>query len=739
MYSEISEILLRRKNKLNLSGAKSETAINDADQNIKSMVVSIMKNVQALGYTFDTDILKILFGYSESDLKKFYSDIIPKLKRLVGADKKYNPMYPNFPKQVVEASDAELFINAIIHYWSYGTLLPDYEKEDRLPLLDDVKLTVLRLGTTKDIYEIFNNLLSSKTSISEQDKDDIETMLLTYPTLVNANSPKEIPLKENAAFFGKLIIEKSPIKNADIISRYFKTATDVLRLVTALSDGDISLATNTKYRKLRRCERRMIMDLLSNCGEIIEDMFRYEFEWIRIGEIIHPFEFKKGRYDKVRAAFNTLRNEKKPLFMPGAVQKAILDNNTKRAADLLVSRPGDFARQLDKLLRDSDYTTGMRILTQFANVANKVSVPVLLQVREHFNARVDSKNDKARVFFPKGNAAKVVSIDNNMPVIDARLTKKAKAVCDKALKEIFSEKESIGKVFIDDQFKKILVPFSQRSASSASKTIVRGSRFPIEDNAEYVRAFIWWTNMGTDIGHYSNGRVDLDLSAAFFDEDFKYIDHVSYTNLRSKDIMAYHSGDITNGGSVDGDGVAEFIDIDISRAANKARYVVFQVYSFTNQKFSTLPNARFGWMQRQKINSGEIFEPKTVEMSIDVNSASTKTLPVIFDCVKREFIWCDVNISLADRYISPNNLETNMSKIQAVCYAMTHLHKPNLYTLIGLNALARGEIVQSREEADIIFSNDTSQPVIDFNEAGNVKEIPIITAYDIDYIVGQLL
>jgi stress response protein SCP2 len=426
------------------------------------------------------------------------------------------------------------------------------------------------------------------------------------------------------------------------------------------------------------------------------------------------------------------------MFMAGKVQAAILKNDMLEAAKMLKSRPGDFARQLDKLLRDSDEKHIAYITAAFAEVAEKVSTPVLLQVREHF---IERKGEKMpiRVFFPKGNVAKAMVIPNDLPTISVTACQQIIDTCNKALVAQFKTKEPMGKVYINPDFKNYLVPFSQRSASSANKIVVRGSKLPINPKAKAVRGFIWWTNMGTDIGHYSNGRVDLDLSAAFFDEDFKYIDHVSYTNLRSKDIMAYHSGDITDGGSVDGDGVAEFIDIDISRAANKARYVVFQVYSFTNQKFSALPNVRFGWMQRQKINSGEIFEPKTVEMSIDVNSASTKTLPVIFDCVKREFIWCDVNISLDDRYISPNNLETNMSKIQAVCYAMTHLHKPNLYTLIGLNALARGEIVQSREEADIIFSNDTSQPVIDFNEAGNVKEIPIITAYDIDYIVGQLL
>lgn len=52
-------------------------------------------------------------------------------------------MCPNFPQQVAEASDSELFVNAIIHYTSMGSWLPEYEKAPRLPLPDVNKITVL--------------------------------------------------------------------------------------------------------------------------------------------------------------------------------------------------------------------------------------------------------------------------------------------------------------------------------------------------------------------------------------------------------------------------------------------------------------------------------------------------------------------------------------------------------------------------------------------------------------------
>lgn len=157
-------------------------------------------------------------------------------------------------------------------------------------------------------------------------------------------------------------------------------------------------------------------------------------------------------------------------------------------------------------------------------------------------------------------------------------------------------------------------------------------------------------------------------------------------------------------------------------------------------------------MEREDVNSGEIFEPSTVDMSIDVNAEGVTAIPVIFDCKTKEFIWCDMNLAMSQNRYScwGNNLESNLRGVTAVCYAMTHLSKPNLYSLIAFNAMARGMMVDNRNDADIIFSNDTTPPVeiveVEDEKTGKVKlvervksDVQIITAYDTDYIMGQLL
>lgn len=740
---EINEILLRRKSMVLLETNPDRKA-KDITNTEKALVFSAIKNFEALGFTVSKELLDVMLSYERKEFESLYKDLMPKLKALVGADVVYNPMYPNFPEQVMEASDAELFFNAIIHYFTFGQWMPEYEKEERLPLFDVNKMTVLTVGTKTDLMDIFSNLVASKTSLSAQDKADVEEIIMTVADYGNY-LPDEIPLKENVALIGKLIIEKAPVKNASYIQKYFKTATDVLRLITALSDGDISLATNTKYRKLKRPERRMIMDLLAGCGNIVEDLFRYQYEWIRVGEIVHPGEYKESKYDSVNSAFKLLRADDKPLMFGGKVHAAITSGKMKEAATLLKDRPGEFARQLDKVLRDA--TDKNYVVNCFKTVANDVSTTVLLQVRQHFMTR--NNGDKLRIFFPKGNVARAIIAENNLPVIDDKYCKSVVKICENALAENYKSKDFLGNVFIDEELKNYIVPFSQRSANSAVKTVVRGSKLPIKEDATAVRGFIWWTNIP---GTGWDSRVDIDLSAAFFDDNWNYVDHVSYTNLRSKGMQACHSGDITDGGSPTGNGVAEFLDINIEAAANKARYVVYQIYSYTGQSFANMPNCRFGFMEREDVDSGEIFEPTTVSMKMDVTSPSKVSVPVIFDCKERKMIWCDMNIGINEmrRNYGGINLESNLGGVKDVCKAIVNMNKPNVYDLALLNAQARGILVNDRNQADIIFSNDSTVPieVVEIEDEVTKEkkqvqrektEIPIITAFDTDYFMGQLL
>jgi hypothetical protein len=182
-----------------------------------------------------------------------------------------------------------------------------------------------------------------------------------------------------------------------------------------------------------------------------------------------------------------------------------------------------------------------------------------------------------------------------------------------------------------------------------------------------------------------------------FDGDFNYRDIISYYNL--KGVGGYHSGDIVDAP----EGASEFIDITLDQVLKRGvRYVVMTLSSFTEQPYVQLPECFAGWMARDNLGSGEIYEPKTVEDRLDLSAETRIALPLIIDVVDRVVIWCDISLRNNPRWV--NNVHTNMRGVQMTMRSLVHLQKTNLYELFMLHAQARGEIVDSVKKADSVFS-----------------------------------
>lgn len=705
-------ILLRRKNKVIVEKGNSQLS--------KQYLATILKNIESLGYVLSKKLLNVVKTLDYKDAVNFYNNLIANLRNNIGANRKFNPIYPNFPQQVMDASDIELYLNAYIHYlttWlsdiidgKIQSVLPNYKKEKREDLRDDIVLKVIDLGSEKELQQICINLISSKTSLSQTDKEDVEWFVKNYSKDISKFLPETIPLKENVALLANLLMKY--VQNGELyLCKYFKTATDVLRFAVSLSDGDISLAKPTKFKHFKRKERRLLLSLLESelyCKNIIEDMLRFKTQWIKLGEYLHPGDYK-NRYKRVYDAFDILRNNEPFETFNSKVEKLLKEHNVKEASKLLKNRPGDFARKLDRLLRLTSNRSS--ILVNFEEIANKISTPVLLQVHSHFKNR--NKNTEQRIFFPKGNVAKCHLDENNLKKINEETCKEVVSICEKILVKKFSNLPELGNVYIDEKLKGFLVPFSQRSASKALRTIVRGSKIDIP-KGNTLRFFLWWKNISKD--DYS-GRVDIDLTAATFDEEWKSKGFISWTSLRASNFKGYHSGDITNAPK----GACEFIDIDIESAINvDIRYIMANLYCYSGQPYSTIPKCFMGWMLRQHPNSGEIFDPKTVQDKIDITADTTVCIPFIFDLVERKMIWCD--LALKKNLAYNNCYENNSGSVVLMGKAMTNLVKPTLYDLFKMHIKGRGKTVKDKKEADIVFS---------INEG--------ITPFDIDKIMADYL
>ena len=705
---------------------------------------TLLKNIEGLGFTLSLTLQARVTTLDSEELAAFYEMLTAALRDLVGAHVPWKPFYPNFPAQVMEMSEAQLYLNALFHYLTNQTI--PFDTQERPVLDENVQLKVIELGSVEDFEAIFRDSVGAKTSISATDKADLSWFVTHYQDDIVRLMPEEIANRETLAFVGAALLQATTI-GAEWVSAKVTTATDVLRLAVALHGGDVSLASRgqanklarerqkmlleratmypdnanyaayfeqmieasrnqqkaqadlNKFGKFSRPQRKLLLQLLEGCSNLTEDMLRWRELWVRLGERLHPGEWAK-RFPQTFAAFEVVRGNRKFVTFNGSVEAALRnqegggesghgsENEREQSGEkvlaLLRTRPGDFARRLDHVLRRYPEQASA-IVESFAAVADKVSTPVLLQVLTHFKHRAQPHD--LRIFFPKGEVAKVWGEEATLAPLESELCASVTARLTAILTARFALLPPLGPCYLDAGLHNYLAPFSQRSASKTLRTLARGSRLALP-SANTLRFFLWWRN--------GRERTDIDLSAAIYGADFVYQDVISYYNLES--YGGVHSGDIVDAP----EGAAEFIDLDCAKMREKgARYVVMSVNSFTQQPYCDLPECFAGWMAREKPGSGEIFEPRTVQDRIDLSTDTSICLPLVIDLETRTAVWMDLALRSEPMW---NNVANNLKGVSLMLRAMLNLEKTTLHDVFALHIAARGQLVNNKAEAAQIFS-----------------------------------
>lgn len=663
------QILLRRKSMVVLAQGDSETPI--------AVIATIQRNLAAYGYGLSPELEAQVATLGLEAAVDFYRRLQRELQALLGASRVFKPLYPGFPRQVMALSEGELYLNALRHYWGLVDEFPD--QQHRPPSKEQPTLRRIRLGTRADLEAIFERLARARTPFSPQDREDVARFVVQYGPSIVRFLPATVGCKENLAVLMAALLREGIDPTA--LDASVRTATDVLRIAVGLCGGDVSLSESTKFGRLPRAVRLRLLGWLERSASRLEDMQRWEGRWIRLGERLHPGEYAK-RFPETAKAFTDLRNGRRERGFNSRVEAALEIGAIASAVESLQLRPGEFARRLDVLLRRGG---GRSVLEAFAAVAPQVATPVLLQVLVHFRRRGEPG---LRVFFPKGQLANLFARSDALLALDPGVPADIVALCDRTLVARFAALAPLGRCYLDPALARYLAPFSQRSAAKALRTIVRGSRIPIGD-VPTLRFFTWWRN--------GRGRVDIDLSAAMYADDFKYVDTLAYYNLRT--YGAVHSGDVVDAPT----GASEFIDIDVDRCRRiGVRYVVACISNYTRQPFCDLPECYAGWMARHHPGSGETYEPATVVDRFDVSAATEFCLPMVFDLQMRQMIWADIAIATYPRW--QNNVQNNLAGVSLMVRALTQLRKLDLYTLFEMHIRARGTSVARPEDSDTVFA-----------------------------------
>ena len=288
----INAIYIRRRGKVILPEGAGTTSLG--------ALAALQKNLESLGYLLGREVMDGLARLSLAQVDAFYQRLVKDLRALVGAHRKFEPMYPNFPGQVMEMTEAELYVNALLHYWTLQR--HEFEPEDRPALEAYPPRHVIGLGSREEFTAIFTLLARAKTPFSPQDKEDVAWFIAQYRDDILPLLPEDIASRENLAYLGAKLMRYAPAAAA-VLDRHVQTATDVLRLAVALSNGDVSLAEACKFGKFRRAERARMLGWIERAANRTEDMLRWKPRWIRLGEHLHPGEYAK-RFPQTAAAFS---------------------------------------------------------------------------------------------------------------------------------------------------------------------------------------------------------------------------------------------------------------------------------------------------------------------------------------------------------------------------------------------------------------------------------------------------
>ena len=654
---------------------------NDGMDN-RIAVATVQSHLMEWGYMLDQDAF---FELSKSDLSfitKFNDEVISYLKEVMGGKRNYQPLYKNFPQEVMSMSDFELYINAILHYWSNGEWEPSTVTYEKPIKFEKIKYNLIKFGTQERFSQIFTDLVSINTSLSPQDLNIVKWFVESGEKLV---FPDVIPFKENLCTLAGMGIEGLPVK----------TPTDVLRIAVHLSGGDISLPKvpekkvranrwttlhvenpereKFKFKKFTRKERKYLLGLLENTNCDPKEMALKDQRWVRLGEILHPMEYKK-LYPKAANAFNKIRNEKVKTWY------GILEDSFKKGLEeglkILSQRPGEFSRRIDWLIRTYPKQVEL-IMSYFSEAVKGTSNKVLFEVYNHFENRLEDNHNRSIMIKGSRKRTQLPSL----PGLKSETVEMIHSKLFETLRDKYSKLEPLGNCWIDEELKKIPLPTNMRSMNFSTRPLLRGQRTPLDNqDAKVIRPFVHWFD--------KDGSEDLDLSATFVGEKSREV--LSFSHLKVG--RSVHSGDVRHRKGP----CAEYIDIDIEDALKRGfKYVVIDVRNFNGRTLKSVEST-FGIMEREFPDSNKTWLPETISGCQNLESESVNTLITIIDLETKEYIMLDVD---SNGITASGDIKNTLKVIEEY----SKLPKVSVYDLILLHVEGRGKQVTLDNNVDTYF------------------------------------
>ena len=628
--------------------------------------------------------------------------------------------YRGFPETVKSLTPEILLFDQLLHYIdTYG--FNNFEGDAAHSLFEEnfTRIAFKESTTIKDfeilseeeattlIISYVEDLLCSSRPLSSGALKLVETVL-SDASLESRVNIKEIVSRDTAT---QLIINLNKPELAKFIN-----LSDVLHLVEVILYNKYDDKMTLKKLNLKNKDRKLITKILDNVKinpYQVSLCFEKRADWKGLLHHIHYVPKTKV----AKQFIENIRNSATNLSSMSKFESAMSLNKVQEAAKILKEEKGSGAilRNLNYLISRCNSMEEVKAVTDYIESNNPL---ILLQLIAQYNNYKDE--GLARTFtFTKNHKLRI-----HKETIDE--TENRKSIISKESKDFLVDalwenlrniyKNKLGKVYISEEMKKIAVPMQETTAETGYGILPKGTRLHLQEG-KIVRAFTYWEKVN-----------DIDLGAVGVTSDGKQMEFSWRTMAQRQGGGIYFSGDQTRGYN----GGSEYFDFDLSEI--KKAYPTMKYIVLCNNVFSGIPfkdcTCRAGFMLRDKVGSGEVWEPKTVESSYSITGDSTYSYLFALDLEKNDFVWL-------------NMCKNSMSRVAGdtdFTFLARYLNMTDIINIYTLFEMMATELVMTKEDADVIISDDNCPVVEITNDDGtiSIKEQEIITSKDTEKILKYL-
>jgi hypothetical protein len=523
-------------------------------------------------------------------------------------------VYKNFPQEVMSMDDADYWCRQVLMYIGFDKhyFTEPVKERDGFDLREQ-SLHVLQLATVKDCERILRETSGMQAEWNEDQFNTVAYLVFREGLPLDL---AEVPFKENLARIMGTAINLGAQLEA-------RTATDVLRVATAMSDGDTRFVTSTRFKKFTRKERRGLLGMLDKCKNLTEDAYRHAERFKRLLRGLHPNDYPY--YQNVVKLQADLFNKVRPETFNSKLEK-LLAAKDQRALKLLKSRPGEFARRLHQCCD----IFSMGAAFAFVEVADQLSTQRLLELRNVINSYNDRKH---RIFPPKGNWAKAKFFENDKqfgPVERQWIPEKIDEIISRRLEQEMPQ----GCFEVDGRLAQVRLPNGGDLLPYG-----RGTEFSIPDNVKFIRTASYW-KLGGNQGLWN---IWYDNGFNFFDSEWNSKGNIAWNNPKPGKHAAF-SGDPCSSKTADGQ-ATQVIDLYLDELkAQGIRYAVWNVLCFSNVPFSRAEKVQSSMQWGDDAMKGKLFEPARSVMTFPLTGEGKTKYIAMVDVEKRTIMYLDANL-----------------------------------------------------------------------------------------------